>query len=154
LRKLVYSRADYKCEICDAGGVPVECHEVWNFDLEKKVQRLKYLVCLCNACHKAKHFGHAYLSGSGHQALKHLMKVNSWSLEETLDYIDKVYIKHKRFKGIKFRKKLDTKLLDDFIAKFQIKDRKTKNAKPKKRSKKRVLKKSAGNYRKGQKRIW
>jgi hypothetical protein len=82
------------------------------------------------------------------------MEVNSWSLEDTLNYIEETYIKHKRFKGIKFKKKLDVRLLEDFIAKFQIKDRKIKNAKPKKRKKKRVLKKSAGNYRKGQKRIW
>jgi hypothetical protein len=132
LRKLVYSRAGLVCEIC-GGGPEIECHEVWSFNIEKKVQKLEYFVCLCTSCHRAKHFGHAYLTGRGREAMKHLMKVNSWTLEQTLDYIDKVYNIHKKYKGIKFKRKLDLSLLSDFITKFQIKERKTKHAKGKKK---------------------
>jgi len=135
LRKLVYSRAGRVCEIC-GGGPEVQCHEVWEFDLEKKVQRLKYLMCLCKACHTAKHFGRSYLTGTGIESIKHLMKINNWTLEETLYYIDLCYKKHEKYSGIKFKKKLDLKILEDFIAKFQIKERKIKNVKPKRKKKK------------------
>jgi len=134
LRKLVYSRANRVCEIC-GGGPEVECHEVWEFDIKKRTQKLVCLVCLCHQCHQAKHFGHAYLVGKGRESLKHLMKVNSWTLEQTLDYIDLCYYKNKKYKGIKFKKKLNLKLLEDFIIKFQIKNRRTKSVKPKRKKK-------------------
>ena len=130
LRKLVYSRAGRVCEIC-GGGPEVECHEVWEFNIKTKTQKLLYLVCLCRSCHRAKHFGHAYLTGKGRQAIRHLMKVNSWTLEETLDYIDEVYVKHEKYKGIKFKKKLNLTILNDFIVKFQIKERKPRRVKTK-----------------------
>jgi len=130
LRKLVYSRAERVCEVC-GGGPEIECHEVWEFNIEKKTQKLVCLVCLCNSCHRAKHFGHSYLIGNGHQSIKHLMKVNKWSLERTLLYIDIVYAQHKKYKGIKFKKKLNLSLLDDFIIKFQIKDQRIKRVKSK-----------------------
>lgn len=138
LRKLVYSRANLKCEIC-GGGPEIECHEVWEFNLAKRTQKLLYLVCLCHSCHQAKHFGHAYLVGKGREAIKHLMKINSWTLENTLDYIDLCYRNNKKYKGIKFKKKLNLNLLDDFIIKFQIKNRRTKSVKPKRKKKVRKL---------------
>ena len=136
LRKLVYSRADRKCEVC-GGGPEIECHEVWGFNIETKTQKLLYLVCLCHDCHQAKHYGRAYLTGHGREAIKHMMKVNRWSLERTLLYIDICYTKNKRYKGIKFKKKLNLSLLDDFIIKFQIKNRRVKRVKAKDRKVKR-----------------
>ena len=150
LRKLVYSRADRKCEVC-GGGPEIECHEVWEFDIEKRTQKLVCLVCLCTKCHRAKHFGHAYLSGHGREAIKHLMKVNGWTLERTLLYIDIIYSQHKKYKGIKFKKKLNLSLLDDFILKFQIKNRRTKRVKvkdKKAKSKERKISKNVGSYKK------
>jgi hypothetical protein len=137
LRKLVYSRAGRKCEIC-GGGPKIECHEVWEFNLETRTQKLLYLVCLCHNCHQAKHFGRAYLTNNGREAIKHLMKVNHWTLERTLFYIDLVYKRHEKYQGIIFKKKLNLNILDDFIAKFQIKDRKTSKPKKKKRKAKTI----------------
>lgn len=149
LRKMVYSRADRKCEICSAGG-QVSCHEVWEFDIVTRTQKLKYLMCICSDCHRAKHYGHAYLSGHGKEAILHLMKINNWELEETLDYIERCYVKHSKFKGIKFKKKLNVNILSDFIAKFQIIERRTKRVKAKDRNKKnkQITNASGGNYNK------
>ena len=56
LRKATYKKANFVCEIC--GGVgrkwPVECHEIWHYDDENKVQRLDGLIALCPPCHQVK----------------------------------------------------------------------------------------------------
>lgn len=155
LRKIVYSRANFKCEVCGSGP-KVECHEVWEFNIEKRTQKLVMLVCLCHDCHSAKHFGHAYMSGHSSQAIKHLCKVNSMSLSEVLDYIDDIYQNHKKYRGIKFKKKLDLSLLSDFMAKYCVKDKKVKRVKSlttrKTKAKARKIKRTIGNYKKGGKR--
>lgn len=154
LRRMVYRRSNHKCEICGAGP-KVECHEVWDFDIETRTQRLLYLVCLCHDCHRAKHVGRAIMTGSSVDAVLHLMKINRWSLDFTLSYIDRTFIKHKKYKGIIFKKKMDLRLLDDFIDKFKIKNRRKKRVKAKSKTKKREVReinKSVGNYKRGYKR--
>lgn len=54
VRRAVYRRARYRCEVCggrgggpDGPNHPVECHEVWAYDDEHHVQRLERLVALC-----------------------------------------------------------------------------------------------------------
>lgn len=90
LRRLVYKKANYKCEIC--GGIgkehPVECHEVWNyndrdFNIELltdeeitdtiynkvvRVQKLSHCQAICPDCHQAKHIGLAQIKGNGERA--------------------------------------------------------------------------------------
>ena len=129
LRKLVYKRANYSCEIC-GGGPKIECHEVWHFDIKKRVQKLVMLVCLCHDCHSAKHFGHAYLTGKSKVAVQHICKINGWSMSKTLDYIDGKYERHEKYIDVKFKSKMDLRLLSDFIERNKI-----KTIKPKKRKK-------------------
>jgi hypothetical protein len=89
LRKESYAKAGYKCEICGESGLnqgfrhPVECHEIWSWDMENAVQTLEGLVSLCPLCHRAKHFG---LHGRG-QAVERMVCVNGISKEEALDII-------------------------------------------------------------------
>lgn len=84
LRKDCYKAAFYKCEVC--GGVgsahPVECHEVWDFDDENKIQKLVRLISLCPACHEVVHFGLANLRGNAERAIRHMMAVNKMTREE------------------------------------------------------------------------
>jgi len=89
IRKAVYRRADYKCEVCgDTGDEhPVECHEVWHYDDENHTQRLKRMIALCPDCHQVKHIGYASTQGKGHEAAEHLAKVNDWTLFEAMEYI-------------------------------------------------------------------
>lgn len=90
IRRAVYRRADYQCEVCGGQGDdhPVECHEVWEYDDENHVQRLKRMIALCPDCHQVKHIGYASSQGKGHEAAEHLSEVNGWSLERAMEYIN------------------------------------------------------------------
>ena len=92
IRKKVYSEAYDTCQIC--GGVgsrhPVECHEIWNYDDTKNVQKLIGMIALCPACHQVKHFGFARIQGKEEIALKHLMKVNKITKSQATKYLTKV----------------------------------------------------------------
>lgn len=81
IRRQVYSNAGHKCEICGGRGSahPVEAHEVWNYDDEKKIQKLVRMVALCPDCHGVKHIGLSRKLGRLPQAISHLMRVNQWS---------------------------------------------------------------------------
>lgn len=78
LRTDCYQRADYKCQICSGKGKkhPVEAHEEWEFNLEKRTQRLVHLLALCPNCHLVKHIGRAEKIGKFDKAFKHFKKVN------------------------------------------------------------------------------
>lgn len=90
LRREVYKKAGYKCEICGGKGSswPVECHEIWDYDDVKKIQSLKGLIALCPACHSVKHAGFASQQGKDEQVCQQLMRVNNWTMMETENYLD------------------------------------------------------------------
>lgn len=85
----VYSKAYHVCEIC--GGIgpkhPVECHEIWNYDDKKLIQKLEGMIALCPDCHMVKHIGLARLQNRGELALRHLMKVNKMTQIKAEQYI-------------------------------------------------------------------
>src|SRR3972149_3120297 len=56
LRKSVYKKYNYKCAICNSGGI-LHCHEIWNYDDKSHIQKLKGFVALCELCHWVKHIG-------------------------------------------------------------------------------------------------
>ena len=88
LRKDSYKKANYRCEVCNGVGAkhPVECHEIWAFDEESKIQILTGLISLCPSCHEVKHIGLALKKGNGDRALRHLAKVNNWNEQDAEDY--------------------------------------------------------------------
>lgn len=87
--KRVYSSAYDTCEIC--GGIgpkhPVECHEIWSYDDDKKLQQLKGMIALCPDCHMVKHYGFAQVSGKEEKALRHFMKVNKLTKAKAQEYV-------------------------------------------------------------------
>ncbi len=91
IRKEVYKKANYKCEVCGGKGAkwPAECHEIWEYDDTNHNQILTGLIALCPDCHRVKHIDHA--STLGHEifinATKHLAKVNNLDFEEAKKYI-------------------------------------------------------------------
>ena len=93
LRKKQYKKAHHRCEICRGKGPkwPVECHEIWHYDEQKKIQRLDGLIALCPKCHLVKHMGRALSIGQGDIAKKHLMKVNGWSKSDVELYLEVVF---------------------------------------------------------------
>lgn len=94
LRKACYARAGNVCEIC--GGVgpryPVECHEIWDYDDDKNIQKLVGLIALCPACHLVKHYGRACHIGHEDDARKHLEKINGWTADQTDSYVAEVRV--------------------------------------------------------------
>lgn len=90
LRKHVYRQAMYVCEVCGGKGPkhPVEAHEEWSYDDKKKIQRLEKIVALCPDCHACKHLGRAEFQGKLAKTLKHLAKVNGWSMSDVKVYAE------------------------------------------------------------------
>lgn len=113
LRKLSYKKAKNKCEICKGIGEkhPVECHEVWDYNDEEKIQKLKSLIALCPKCHQVKHPGLAEKLGKSNEVIEQLMLVNKISKKESLSIIKKSFsIFHDRSK---YQWKLDLSYLDE-----------------------------------------
>ncbi len=81
LRRAAYARAGGKCAICGRPG-RLEAHEVWEYDDEKHIQRLKDVVAVCPACHAVIHIGRTALLGREPEAQAHFMKVNGCTQSE------------------------------------------------------------------------
>lgn len=93
LRRRTYRQADYKCEICGGKGPkhPVECHERWDYNDKKLIQKLIGLIALCPSCHQVKHIGFASIQGKYNQALNHLKKVNGWTTKQAQKYVNDAF---------------------------------------------------------------
>ena len=93
LRRATAAAAGNRCEICGGRGRrhPVECHEVWEYDDTRMVQRLVRLIALCPGCHEVKHVGLAEMRGRRGAALAHLARVNGWSVADADAYIEAAF---------------------------------------------------------------
>lgn len=93
LRRRTYRKAKNRCEVCGGRGPqwPVECHEIWHYDDENRVQKLTGLTALCPSCHEVKHIGLANVNGRGDIAAAHLAKINRWTSEQTAAYLKNVW---------------------------------------------------------------
>lgn len=93
IRKHTYVDAGCRCEICNGVGSrhPLECHEVWSYDTEKKIQKIEKLQALCPACHEVKHFGFAVSRGFRERAFGHFIGINSLSVKEANEIIPAVF---------------------------------------------------------------
>lgn len=117
LRRESYEKAGHKCEICGQTGKEqgyrhnVECHEIWYYDDENKIQKLMGLISLCPRCHQTKHLGRAYAIGIQDVVLAHMREVNGWSESETLKYITECFDKHAE--RSKHKWSLDISVLSD-----------------------------------------
>lgn len=95
----VYRDADYTCEICGATGVKLHCHEVWEFDDRKKIQRLVRLECCCELCHNVHHFGRStvvYKPSYVEKLIKHWCKVNGKTKQDFIEYQKEIFEINKR----------------------------------------------------------
>ena len=94
LRKNCYRKANYTCEICGGKGTewPVECHEIWEYNDRKHIQKLIGLISLCPDCHKLKHIGRTQIMGEYDLAINHFMKVNNITRKEAENEIKKAVV--------------------------------------------------------------
>jgi 5-methylcytosine-specific restriction endonuclease McrA len=97
IRFIVYEKAEHKCEICKQTGLEqgykhrVECHEIWEYNDNKKIQKLIGLIALCPLCHQVKHIGRSTYMGKKEVMFEHLSKINNWNLNETTQHVDEAY---------------------------------------------------------------
>jgi hypothetical protein len=93
-KRYVGVRSGYRCEICGGRGQrwPIECHEVWEYDDERNVQRLVDLIALCPACHEVKHAGRAEAMGRLDHVLAHLAQVNNWSVPLAMQHFNQTML--------------------------------------------------------------
>lgn len=61
LSKETCLRANGRCEICGCPYPRLDCHEAWDYDDFRHVQRLDRLMAVCFLCHRAIHFNTSYL---------------------------------------------------------------------------------------------
>ncbi|HVG32852.1 MAG TPA: hypothetical protein VM911_07225 [Pyrinomonadaceae bacterium] len=120
LKKLTFGRARHRCEMCGGRGSkwPVECHEVFAYDDERKIQKLIRLVALCPSCHEVKHIGLAGIRGNHQRAVSHLAKVNGWSKADAELYIEACFEMWHRRSCHKW--KLDLSYLERFAVSSPI----------------------------------
>lgn len=81
LRREVYAKYNQKCGICDATG-RLNCHEIWEYDDSKHVQKLRGFIALCDMCHHVKHLGLAQILADRGEldldtVIQHFMNVNN-----------------------------------------------------------------------------
>lgn len=79
LRNHAYAKANHRCVICGSKDSELDAHEVWDFDVGAKTQRLKDIIALCPACHGVKHMRNSERIGYGDSAKAHFLKVNNCS---------------------------------------------------------------------------
>ena len=126
IRKLSYASANNKCEICGSDGLKqgykhkVECHEVWHYDDENKIQKLIKLVSLCVVCHQVKHIGRSIAIGKQAVCFQQLAKVNNWTQKQIEEHILASFQLHKE--RSKHQWTLDISLLRTEPYSIDIKD--------------------------------
>lgn len=81
IRKEQYAAQDHHCGICKAQG-RLNCHEIWEFDDAKRIQKLRGFIALCDLCHAVKHLGRtAVIEGIDRREVEqHFMRVNECDL--------------------------------------------------------------------------
>jgi hypothetical protein len=82
-----FDLAEHACDICGTDKGRMDCHEVWHYDDERKIQRLERLACVCYHCHRTKHIGLAEVRGYLPEAVSHLATINNWSEGKAFDYV-------------------------------------------------------------------
>jgi len=147
IRRHIYNLAGYKCQICKNIGTlqgykhNLECHEVWEYNDESQTQTLINLEALCPICHLTKHIGRAIAMKKSEICIRHLTKINKWTLAATDEYIKCSFDKHKERSKHKWT--LDLSILNDEPYNLNIDNKKPrifKIKKYKKKRKKRVTK--------------
>ncbi len=93
IRFLSYELAGYKCEICGQTGLEqgyqhkLECHEIWEYNDKKFIQKLVGVISLCPLCHQVKHIGRANAMGKQADVFKQLELINGWTHKEVVEHV-------------------------------------------------------------------
>jgi hypothetical protein len=96
IRKEIIEKSGNICAICGSKG-KLNCHEVWEYNDKKHIQKLAGFLALCNLCHAVKHLGFAGLAASKNQGpsfdklANHFMKINNCSRQDFIKHQKQAY---------------------------------------------------------------
>ncbi len=99
LRAKVYRAAGYKCEICKDGDSTLNCHEVWGFKEDKRIQFLIKCQAICTLCHDVKHFGRSngvYKKTYVETLISHWCKINKRTKADFQIYLKEIFRLNKK----------------------------------------------------------
>lgn len=84
IRKKVYERHGNKCAVCGSSEGRLICHEEWEFQLEKRIQKLVGFKAVCTLCNLVIHNGLATTQPWVNQndVVNHFLKVNGCTIED------------------------------------------------------------------------
>lgn len=80
-----------QCAYCKTEHQELHLHEEWEYDDGRRIQRLVGLVPACPQCHLATHMGYANAMARGDEAIKHLAKVNGWTVRQAKAHCDRAF---------------------------------------------------------------
>lgn len=135
IRFMSYEKAGNQCEICHQTGIEqgfkhnVECHEIWEYDDKKRIQKLTGLISLCVLCHMTKHIGRASAMGKQGKCFEHMQLVNKWTHKQVVNHLAEAYELQK--KRSEYTYTLDLSLLTKEPYNFEINSDKRIFNKPK-----------------------
>lgn len=109
IREEVCSGYEWRCGICGAKG-RLFCHEVWEYDDRRHIQKLVGLISLCGMCHLIKHWGFAgilaaegKLKISKEGLIRHFMKVNHCDKKTFEEHLKEAFEEHSKRSQYKWR---------------------------------------------------
>lgn len=123
LRKLVYAEYDHKCGVCGAKG-RLEAHEIWDYQMPEKIQKLVGMIALCPQCHQIKHYGLSEIRASKgeldlNKLIVHFCEVNDCDMNAFLAH------KAESVKTWFNRSKIEWTLDITHLDKYQTKDKRS-----------------------------
>ncbi len=125
LRKKVYRRYSWTCQICSAYGVRVHCHEIWAYDDRRRIQKLVGLGCRCEDCHNIHHWGRTiqllhegtYSQDYIDKLRRHYCEVNKCTVQDMINHI--VEAGDKNMKRSRYQYKIDFSNLKTIIKEIE-----------------------------------
>ena len=89
IKSMTFHRAENRCEVCGNQGSkwPVECHEIWHYDDDRKIQTLKGFAALCPKCHRVTHAGFVSVKARYGIIIRHLADINQWTTGKAKKYL-------------------------------------------------------------------
>ncbi|WP_018759516.1 hypothetical protein [Paenibacillus terrigena] len=97
LRKQTYKDYNHSCGKCGGKEGILDCHELWEFDDKKNIQKLSGLVAVCRMCHLIIHHGRAnMLVAEGvldkEELIKHFLKVNHCTRQDYEIHVKEAFV--------------------------------------------------------------
>lgn len=120
LSKQVRQSNRFTCQYCGAKEdrsikFYTHLHEVWEYDEENRIQRLKGFECLCPTCHSVHHWGLSQVRGMDmNMLIRHACKINKCTEEQFNIHIAKSFQDwRRRSNGIEW--KLDLGIYEELF---------------------------------------